>query len=180
MMKLCLVIASVVLLLSAACGALSYETDGDITANQLQQQERLQESVTKIASSRIPNYKLMNFNTPKRVIPFHAAHGICFGPDGKFVIVSCSARLIYLYSSCGDMIRRIPAPGGSRNFGDCAYTSNAIFVTDYSARKIYQFTVQGSFQHVFAAGHHFLHLAEKNGQFFVITNTNLMLIFQIS
>ena len=109
--------------------------------------------------SRSPNYA--KITTPKKIlnvpqaeqkilIPWH--DGICVAPNGNFAVVSWNnAGKIYMYYSCGKLMKVVTLRGFG-NFVDCAFTDRNLYVTGYTARKLYELTAKGKFIRVIATG----------------------------
>ena len=100
--------------------------------------------------SRSPNYA--KITTPKKILNIPQAHGICVAPNGNFAVVSWNnAGKIYMYYSCGKLMKVVTLRGFG-NFVDCAFTDRNLYVTGYTAKKLYKLTANGKFLQVIATG----------------------------
>ena len=120
--------------------------------------------------SRTPNYAKLT--TPRKVLNIPNAHGICVAPNGNFAVVSWNtAGKVYLYYSCGKLMKVVDLRkhGGYRHSGDCAFTENNLYVTDFSGKKVYELSTNGKFIRVFASGQHFFHIAICQNRFYFTT-----------
>ena len=118
--------------------------------------------------SRIPNYA--KITTPKKILNVPNAHGICVAPNGNFAVVSWNnAGKIYMYYSCGKLMKVVTLRGFG-NFVDCAFTDRNLYVTGYTARKLYELTANGKFIRVIATGVTFCGITACHDKVYVTTN----------
>ena len=57
--------------------------------------------------SRTPNYAKLT--TPTKVLNIPNAHGVCVAPNGIFAVVSWTTGKVYLYYSCGKLMKVVDA-----------------------------------------------------------------------
>ena len=122
--------------------------------------------------SRDPNYA--EINKPKLTLYVPEAHGVCVSPNGDFAIVSWNmAGKIYLYRSCGKLMQVVDLPKqGVKDcgkFGDCAFTNENLYVTDYSELKVYKVSASGKFLKVLVTGHEFMRITECRNKLYLTT-----------
>ena len=85
-------------------------------------------------------------------------HGVCVRADGFFVTASWlpNRKYVFLYDTCGWMVKQINLPARVLYSGGCVFTRNKLFYGDVDGRRILQFTSSGTYEKVFATGQKFL------------------------
>ena len=90
-------------------------------------------------------------------------HAVCVRADGFFVATSWlpNRKFVFLYDTCGWMVKQINLPARVLYSGGCVFTRNKLFYGDWNGRRILQFTSSGTYQKVFATGQKFLRFTAR-------------------
>ena len=131
----------------------------------------------------IPRYEQMIREEPKAVITMiEKPHSVCVSPTGNFVVASYAQHgRFFIFNSCGFIIKRAKLPHGASVINDCAFTRDAIYLTDFGAKKIYKYSINGIFEKVFAFGYRFQQVAALyNRVFTTIAESKMILAYDAS
>ena len=125
------------------------------------------QACNKRVMPRVPNYSCMT--SPKKILDIPKAHGICIAANGNFAVVSWNtAGKVYMYRNSGQLIKIVDL--GYRYSGDCIFTDQYLYVTDFYGKKVHQLTTDGKFVKVFATGQHFFHMASHLNHLYFTTS----------
>ena len=129
-------------------------------------------------ASCLPQYEQMIQKEPKAVISIiEKPHSLCVSPNGNFVVASYVHHgKFFIFNSCGFIIKRVMLPTGAALITDCAFTKNAIYLTDFGMKKIYKYDPTGIFQYVLAFGYRFKRIAARHNRVYTTTQESKMIL----
>ena len=96
------------------------------------------------------------------------AHGICVAENGNFAVIPWNtAGKFYLYDSCGNLLKKVDFPSGSRGASDCAFVKNNLYIAEQTQKSLYKYTADGLFVGVVAKGEHYARFTTCNDHLYV-------------
>ena len=96
------------------------------------------------------------------------AHGICVAENGNFAVIPWNtAGKFYLYDSCGNLLKKVDFPSGSREASDCAFVKNNLYIAEQTQKSLYKYTADGSFVGIVAKGEHYARFTTCNDHLYV-------------
>ena len=108
------------------------------------------------------DYTKMSTNDRKmfQTVPTKVPVGVCVRTDGAFIVTTWIRNLpfVYMHDKCDWMMKRIDLPRGTLSSGGCAYSDTKLYYSDTYGKKILQFSIDGTYEKIFATGYDFLHL----------------------
>ena len=121
------------------------------------------------AKMSIDNQKLFKEGHPGNTI-----HSLCVRADGHFVSTVWSdnvATFTYMFNTCGWVEKKIEFPNNRiDNSGGCTFTKTKLFYSDTLGLKLHQYSLNGTYEGVFASGKQFLHQTVRGNLLYTTIN----------
>ena len=121
------------------------------------------------AKMNIDNQKLIQKGHPNNTI-----HSLCVRADGHFVATVWSdnvATFTYMFDACGWREKKIEFPNYRiDNSGGCTFSKTKLFYSDTLGLKLHQYSLNGTYEGVFASGKQFLHQTVRGNLLYTTIN----------